>query len=345
MSTLGRRFGVLVGFLFLLVGWNVTVQGEESGYHVLKTFAVGGEGGWDYLTMDSAARRLYISRATRVQVLDVEKGTVVGEIPNTSGVHGIAIAPKLDRGYTSNGRDGTVTVFDLKTLKELERIKVGQGPDAILFDPASGRVFTFNGRGQDATAIDAATGKVAGTVKLGGKPEAGVSDEQGTIYVNIENKNEIIAFDAKDLTVKHHWPVAPGTEPAGLAIDRSSRRLFATCHNQKMVILDADSGKVIDTPTIGKGTDACVFDPASSLAFSSNGDGTLTLVHEDAPDKFSVVANVPTRAGARTMALDSETHNILLATAKAQATPATGKGGGGRRSFVPGSFVILVVGK
>jgi YVTN family beta-propeller protein len=344
MVTFRRLALVLSPLVVLAVGWNTSARAEDPGYHVLKKFEIGGDGRWDYITMDSAARRLYVSRSTRVQVVDVEKGTVVGEIANTPGVHGIAIVSKADRGYTSNGGQGTVTVFDLKTLKELDRIKVGQNPDGIIYDPASDRVFTFNGRSKDATAIDVASGKVAGTVALGGKPEGGVSDEQGLIYVNIEDKSEIVVFDAKDLSVKHHWSLAPGKEPAGLAMDRSSHRLFSTCQNEKMIVVDATSGKVIASPAIGKRTDFCVFDSGPGFAFSSNGDSTLTIVHEESPDKFTVVANVPTAPGARTMALDTETHNILMPSAKFEPAPANAKGRQ-RPALVPGSFAIIVVGK
>jgi len=322
------------------------VSGAEpaSDYHLLKTIKVGGDGGWDYLTMDAAARRLYISRGTRVMVMDVEKGKVVGEVADTPGVHGIALVPKLNRGFSSNGREGTVTAFDLKTLKETARIKVGTNPDAIIYDPATGRVFTFNGRSKDATAIDAAKEKVVGTVELGGKPEFAAADGKGEVYVNLEDKDMVLAIDARKLTVDHRWDIAPGKAPSGLSMDRANRRLFVTCHNQKMVILDADSGKVVATPPIGRGTDACTFDPDAGLAFSSNGDGTLSVVEEQTPDKFRALTPVRTQAGARTMALDTKTHNIYLVTARAKPAPA-GQPRPRRPNFAPDSFVVLVVGK
>jgi YVTN family beta-propeller protein len=249
----------------------------------------------------------------------------------------VALVPKRNRGFSSNGRDATVTVFDLKTLRQTARIKVGNRPDAILYDPASDRVFTFNAGGGDATAIDTATEKVAGTIKLGGKPEFAVADGKGHVYVNIENKNEVLALDADKLSVLHRWTLGPGKEPTGLAIDRARRRLFSTCHSGHMVVLDADSGKVLATPPIGRGTDSCVFDPETNLAFSSNGDGTLTVVRAGDDGKFEVAENVKTERGARTMALDPKTHQIFLATAKAKPNQ--------RRAFEAGSFVILVVGK
>jgi DNA-binding beta-propeller fold protein YncE len=315
-----------------------------SAYQLLKKIPVGGEGGWDYLNIDGPARRFYITRGTRVMVVDLETDKVIGEVANTSGVHGVALATDLGRGFTSNGRDASVTIFDLKTLKEIQRVKVGNGPDAIVFDPASARVFTMNGRGNDSTGIDAATGQVVGTVKLGGRPEFAAADGKGRIYVNLEDKDEVVAFDTKECAEKGRWSIAPGKEPSGLAMDRENRRVFVTCHNKKMIVLDADSGKVVADLPIGEGTDACIFDPDNRLAFSSNGDGTLTMVHEESPDKFTVVGNVPTERGARTMALDSKTHQVYLVTAKVKPAPAAAEGQRRRREFVPGSFVVLVVG-
>jgi DNA-binding beta-propeller fold protein YncE len=321
----------------LIVAGNAGLAADGPGYHVLKKIPLGGEGGWDYLTLDGQARRLYIARANRVMVMDVDQGSLVGEVPNTPGVHGVALVPHLGRGFISNGGNASVTVFDLKSLREVARVPVGKRPDAILYDPVSGRVFTFNAGSQDATAIDAKTEKVAGTIKLDGKPEFAVADDKGHVYVNIEDKGEVLALDARELTVKHRWPLAPAKEPTGLSMDRAKRRLFATCHSGQMVILDADSGRVLGTAPIGKGTDASVFDPEAGLAFSSNGDGTLTVVREESPGKFAVAETLKTQEGARTMALDAKTHHLFLATAKARP--------GQRRSFEPGSFVILEVGK
>lgn len=235
-----------------------------------------------------------------------------------------------------------VTIFDTETLKEVSKVKVGMRPDAIIFDRSSNRVFTFNGGSNDATAIDAATG----TVALGGRPEFAVSDGKGEIFVNIEDKSEIVAFDAKELKVKNHWSLAPGDGPSGLSMDRKNRRLFAVCGNEKMIVLDADTGKVVASPTIGKGPDASAFDAGENLAFSSNGqDGTLTLIKEESADKFTVAATVPTQRGARTMALDPQTHMIYLATAKFGPPPPGGNGQNRRPSIEPNSFVILVYGK
>jgi DNA-binding beta-propeller fold protein YncE len=343
-------FPALIGILALLLGNGVGTRAADTkptGYHLLKKATVGGEGGWDLLTVDPQAHRLYLSHATHVAVVDSQTGAVVGDIPNLQGVHGIAVAPALGRGFTSNGRENTVTIFDLKTLKEIQRVPVGMSPDAILFDPATKRVFSFNGRSNDATVLDGATGMVAGTIALGGKPEIGVSDEKGRIFVNLEDKSEVVALDAKALTVLHHWSLAPGEGPTGLAIDRKNRRLFSACGNEKMVILNADTGKVVATPTIGRGPDGCGFDPGPRLAFSPNGrDGTLTIIHEDSPDTFSVVETIPTQAGARTMELDPRTHHVFLVTADAAAAPAGGNVQPRRRpSFVPNTFAVLMIGK
>jgi hypothetical protein len=313
----------------------------SSGYHIIKTVPVSGDGFWDYATVDSAARRLYISHGTHVTVMDTDTYAIVGDIPDTQGVHGIGLAPELGRGFTSNGRANTVTIFDLKNLKTLGTVKVGTNPDAIVYDGVTKRVFTMNGRSNDTTAIQAAKGAVAGTLALGGKPEFAVADGKGNIYVNIEDKSEIVQFDAQKLTILHHWPLAPCKEPSGLAIDLKNRRLFAGCDNQVMAVVDADTGKVIATPAIGDGVDANGFDPETNYAFASNGEGTLTVVHEDSPDKFTVVENVPTKKSARTMALDWKTHNIFLPSADL-GPPAKGERW---PSVKPGSFAILVVGK
>jgi YVTN family beta-propeller protein len=337
-------FRVVLVALFLLLQGVVLSEAKAPGYHVTKKTVLGGDGGWDYLTVDSKARRVYISRSTHVMVVDADSGAVVGDIPNTNGVHGIAIASDLDKGFTSNGRDGTVTIFDLKTLKELGRVAVGKNPDAIIYDPASKRVFTFNGGSQDTTAVDAKTGTVAGTIALGGKPEFAASDEKGHVFVNIEDKSEIIKFDSNKLTVENHWPIAPGKEASGLAIDRKHRRLFAVCSNKLMVVMNADNGAVITTLPIGSGTDAAGFDPETGFAFSSNGEGTLTVVHEDSPDKFTVSENVPTQARARTMALDTKTHQVFLVTAEFGTAPAaTAQQPRPRPPMLPGTFTLLML--
>jgi DNA-binding beta-propeller fold protein YncE len=270
----------------------------------------------------------------------------VGDIAVTPGVHGIALAAELGRGFVSNGREGTVSIFDPKTLVTSSKVKVGDNPDAILYDSASKRVFAFNGRSQDATALDAAKGTVSGTIKLGGKPEFAASDGKGEIFVNIEDKSELLAIDPNKLEVKTRWPLAPCTEPSGLALDRMHRRLFVGCDNKMMAVVNADNGKVITTLPIGEGVDATWFDDETSLAFASCGEGVLTVVREESPGKFSVAENVPTQQGARTMALDAKTHNVWVVTAKFGPPPAaTPDNPHPRRSIVPDTFVALVIGK
>jgi YVTN family beta-propeller protein len=316
------------------------------GYKVVNTYKVGGDGGWDYLTADAAARRLYISRATHVIVLDLDSGKTVGDIADTPGVHGIALAPELGRGFVSNGRENTVSIFDMKTLATSSKVKVGDNPDAILYDPASKRVFTFNGRSQDATAIDATNGTVLGTIKLDGRPEFAASDGKGGVFVNIEDKSELTVIDPYKLVVKQSWPLAPCKEPSGLAMDRKNRRLFVGCDNKMMAVVNADTGKVLATPAIGDGVDATAFDDESGLAFASCGEGVLTVVREESPDKFSVAENVPTQQGARTLALDSKTHNVYVVTAKFGPPPAaTADNPHPRRTILPDSFMVLVAGK
>lgn len=315
------------------------------GYHLVKTYKLGGEGGWDYLTIDPATRNLYISRSTHVIVLNADSGKVVGDIPDTPGVHGIALAPELGRGFISNGREGTMTIFDLKSLKTLGKVDVnGQNPDAILYDPATRRVFTFNGRSHDATAVDAASGKVLGTIKLDGKPEFAVSDEKGEVFVNIEDKSELTALDPATLQIKATWPLAPCESPSGLAIDRAHRLLFSGCDNKMMAVVNADNGKVIATPPIGEGVDATRFDPETKLAFASCGDGHLTVVREETPEKFMAAGDIPTEAGARTMELDPKTHKIFLVTAKfGPPPPPTAENPHPWHTILPGTFEVLVM--
>jgi hypothetical protein len=314
-------------------------------YHLINTYNLGGDGGWDYLALDSPTRRLYISRAAHVMVVDADTGKLVADIPETSGVHGIALASELGRGFTSNGSEGTVTIFDLTTLKAI-KVKAGDNPDAILYDSATKRVFAFNGRSHDVTAIDPTGGLVLRTIKLEGKPEFAVSDGKGELFVNIQDKSQIDAIDPAKLEVKASWPLSPCQEPSGLAIDRNNRRLFVGCRNKMMAVVDADTGKVVATVPIGDGVDANAFDPGTGLAFASCGEGVLTVVHEDSPTRFSVVDNVPTQPGARTMALDEKTHNVYLVTAKFGPTPApTAEDPHPRRTILPESFVVLVYGR
>lgn len=332
--------------MFVAVLLTAAVAASAPGYHIVQTWKLGGEGGWDYLKMDSEARRLYISRATKVIVIDADSGKAVGEIPDTPGVHGIALVPEIGKGFTSNGREDMVSVFDLKTLKTLNKIKVGNRPDAIWYDSATKRVFTFNAGSKDATAIDPAKGEVVGTIPLGGKPEFAASDGKGTVFVNLEDKNELFALDAEKLTVKERWPLAGCDEPSGLAMDQKNRRLFVGCGNKVMPIVNADTGKILASLPIGDGVDATSFDDQAGLAFASCGEGVLTVVREESPDKFSVAENVKTQKGARTMAVDNKTNQVYTVSAQFGPPPApTAEQPHPRPSVLPDSFVVLVLGK
>jgi DNA-binding beta-propeller fold protein YncE len=293
-----------------------SAQAAES-YHITKKIPIPGQGGWDYLTVDDGARRLYVSHGTQVEVLDVDSGAIVGKIENTPGVHGIAIAPEQGRGFVSNGQASTVTIFELKTLKKIAEVPVGKKPDAIIYDPATARVFAFNGDSNSATAIQADDGKVAGTVDLGGGPEFAVADGSGYVYNNVEDASEVLRINARTLKVEQRWPTAPCASPSSIAMDRANRRLFIGCRSKVMAVMNADTGKVIATLPIGDHVDATAFDPDARLIFNSNGEGTITVIHEDSPDKYSAVETVKTLPKAKTMALDPKTHQLFLSTAEA----------------------------
>src|SRR5438105_6139565 len=332
---------LLLGALCALVP--ATLVLAATGYHVVGEITVGGDGGWDYLTADSAARRLYVSHATHVAVVDLDSGKVVGDIPDTPGVHGIALAPQLNRGFVSNGRTNTVTIFDLKTLKATgEPVATGgMNPDSIRYEPSTQRVFAFNGRSNNATAIDAKTGKVVATIALPGNPEFSQADGKGKVYVNIESTSEIVEIDAAKATVTKKYSLAPCMEPSGLAFDEKDRRLFSVCSNRTMVVSDPDAGKVIATAAIGPGSDGVAYDAAQGLAFSSNGgDGTLTVV-QNTGGKWQVTDNIATERGGRTIAIDDKTHKIYVPTASVAPTPA----GGGRATYLPNTFKVVVIGK
>ena len=315
--------------------------GAPTGWKILKEVKIGGEGGWDYLTMDSSARRLYVSHATHVVVVDPDAGKVVGDIPDTPGVHGIALVPSLNRGFVSNGRGNNVTIFDIKTLKPISQVATtGDNPDSIRYEPKSGRVFTFNGRGNNSTAIDAKTGMVVGTIPMGGKPEFSVADDKGHVYVNIEDTSELVEIDAAKASVTKRYSLKPCEGPSGLAIDVKKRRLFSVCGNRVMAVSDPDAGKVIASPAIGAGSDGVAFDPSTGYAISSNGDGTLTIVQEMG-GKYDVVENVATARGGRTITLDEKTHQVYVPVAD-QLPPQPGQRRGG---FAPDSFKVLVIGK
>ncbi len=317
-------------------------QTTTSLYKMSNKFPVDGDGGWDYINVDDSSHLVYISHGTVVQVLDVTSATVVATIPDTKGVHGIALAKDLNKGFISDGKDTAVTVFDLKTYKTLEKIKVtGNNPDAILYDKFTHRIFTFNGRSSNATVIDAKTDKVLGTIALEGKPEFAVTDEKGLIYVNIEDKSKVCQIDPFKMKAVQYWSIAPGEEPSGLAIDTKTHRLFSVC-DKLMVILDADNGKVITTLPIGDRVDGVAFDPGKKRAYSSNGDGTMTVVQEENENSFKVLENVPTQKGARTITIDKSTHKLYLPTAKfGDAPEATKDNPHPRPAVKPGTFTVI----
>ena len=314
--------------IFALSTTLLAASAQTSGaYHVTQKIPIPGHGSWDYLAVDEGARRLYVSHGTQVEVLDVDSGAIVGKVENTPGVHGIAIAPELGRGFISDGQSSAVTIFDLKTLKAIAEVPVGKKPDAIIYDPATSRVFAFNGDSDSASAIEAATGKVVGTVDLGGGPEFAVADGSGYVYNNLEDANLVLKINARSLKVEQRWPTAPCASPSSMAMDRTNRRLFIGCRSKVMAVMNEDTGKVITTLPIGDHVDATAFDPESRVIFNSNGEGTITVVHEDSPDKYSVVETVKTLPKAKTMALDPKTHRLFLSTAEA------------------GQFEVLVVGQ
>src|SRR5207245_2533824 len=288
------------------------VHAQDGPYRFSKEIAIGGEGGWDYLSVDPAAHRLYVSHAAKVVVIDTQANKAVGDITDTPGVHGFAIAADLGRGFSSNGRENKVSIVDLKTLKTLQKVDTGENPDAILYEPSKKEVYAFNGRGKSATVIDAQSGKVATTIPLEGKPESGQADSKaGKVYVNIEDMNAIQVIDTATHKVSATWPIAPGEAATGMAFDVDTHRLFIGCDNKLMLMIDSTTGKVVYSVPIGAGVDSTWFDPATKLAFTSNGEaGTVTIAHEDSPSVLKVVQTLKTRLGARTMALDPSTHTI-----------------------------------
>ncbi len=345
------KFGSLMSIAAsasLLVPAAVSAQQTKvngATYHVARTIQLGGDGWWDYLVADPVQHRLYISRGTHVMVWDMNIEKLIGDIPNTPGVHGVALAHDLNRGFSSNGRDSSVTIFDLNTLATIGVIHgTGRNPDAITYDPISKRVFTFNGGSASATAIDAATGTIVGTVPLGGKPEAGQPDGEGHILVNIENKSDVVKFDTRSLAVMATWPLAPCEEPTGMGIDLVRHRLIIGCGNKTMAIMDSNTGRVVATVPVGDGVDASGYDPNTRLGFTSNGEGSVTVVRQDSPDSYTVVATVPTKARARTMALDPSTGRVYTVTADFGPRPdSTATTPRPRPPMIPGSFTVLVL--
>jgi DNA-binding beta-propeller fold protein YncE len=300
---------------------------SDSSYAVIKKIPIPGQGSWDYLTVDENARRLYVSHGTQVEVLDVDTGAIVGKIENTQGVHGIAIAPDIGRGFVSDGQASTVTIFDLKTLKTIAEVPTGKKPDAIIYDPATSRVFAFNGGSNSATVIEGKDGKVAGTIDLGGGPEFAAADGNGYVYNNLEDESMVLKINSRTLKVEQRWPTAPCSSPSSMAMDRANRRLFVGCRSKVMAVMNADTGQVVTTLPIGDHVDATAFDTETRLIFNSNGEGTVTVIRQDSPDKYSIAETVKTLPRAKTSALDPKTHQLFLSTAES------------------GQFEVLVVGK
>ncbi len=354
-----RRLPVWALALGALVAAAVAAAAEPH-YHLVKSVVLGGASGWDYITLDPETGRLYITRGTHAMVVNAGSGRLVGDIDGMKGIHGVAFAHR--RGYITDGGSNTVVVFDRRSLKKVGIVPVGQGPDGILYDPASDRVFAIEGRGGDVTAIDARTDKVAGMLSLDGRPEAGAADGHGMVYINIEDKSEVVAFDSKTLTIVRRWSLAPCMNPSGVAIDAAHERIFSGCRNGVMAVSDTQAGKVVATVPIGQGVDSNRFDPATGLAFSSNGvSGTLTVAREVTPDQYEVLENVPTARSARTMELDPATHRVFLVAAELRfpgggppgqrpAGPPSPPAAGAppqrrfmRPSVVPGSFKLLIL--
>jgi DNA-binding beta-propeller fold protein YncE len=335
-----KRRPILVAIVFLLCLTNAVVA--EVQYRFLKEIPVAGEGGWDYLSIDSAARRLYVTHANRIVVIDVEKDSVAGEIGDTPGVHGFALAPELGRGFSSNGKEAKASIVDLKSLKTIMKVPTGENPDAILYEPQRQEVYAFNGRGHSATVFEGKTGKVITTISLSGKPEFAVADSRaGFVYCNIEDKGEIAVIETQTHQVAESWPLAPGKEPSGLALDLAHHRLFSGCANEMMMVVDSMNGKIVGSVPIGKDVDAVAFDPETQLVFSSNGEGTVTIAREVSPEKLQVIQTLPTERGARTMALDPKTHKIYLTSARFEGVD---EGSTRRPKAIAGNVKVLVYG-
>jgi DNA-binding beta-propeller fold protein YncE len=335
---------LLIALVALFPGSPASVP-QADAYHVVRRYVLGGAGGWDYLTLDSASRRLFIARDSRVTVINADKGTLVVEVPDIPGVHGVALAPDLGRAFASAGRDQSVRMFEMRSLKPLARVRTtGRDPDAVVYEPATRRVFAFNAGSASATAIDATSPGVVGTVALGGRPEFAVAPGDGRVFVNIQDRSELVTLDARALAVTARWPLAPCVDPTGLALDARNGRLFVGCGNHLMAVVDAAGGRIVATLPIGGGVDGVAFDPATGLAFSANGEGTLSVVREVTREHFVVAEDVPTQWGARTLALDPRTHQVFLATAEFGAPASAPQQSRTRRSIVPGTFAILVMG-
>ena len=327
----------IIGFLLI----SMANAQNKNGLKVSKSYHIASAGGWDYISVNKG--RLYVSHGTQVNILDEATGDSLGFIANTNGVHGIAFNNQLNRGYTSNGRSNNVSVFDLSTNEVLAQIATGENPDAIMFEPFTKKIITNNGRSKNLSVIDPQTNKVIATIDVGGKPEEATSDNAGTLFVNIEDKNEVAVIDLKTFKVVNRWSLLSGTAPTGLTLDKVTKRLFSTCSDSKLlVILDATNGKIVDKLPIGDGCDGIAFDLKSKTIFTSNGEGTITIIKEDSANSFKVVGNIATKKGARTIAIDQNNHTLFLPAADYEA-PEPHAPANARRKMIPGSFQILVV--
>ncbi len=334
----------------LLLGGLALANPPQGGYHLLKKYELGAPPGgkeyWDYITFDASTRRLYISHNTEVKVVDADSGTIIGDIPDLKRVHGIALVPDLGRGFISDGGADEAVVFDIKTLKVTGHIKTGGNPDCILYEPTSKHIFTMNGKSNDATVIDPVTETVVATIPMGGRPEYAVADGKGMIYDNIEDRDEVVALDSHTNTVKAHWPIAPSGGATAMEMDVQHRRLFIGGRNKVLAIMDADTGKVLQTFPIGDGVDTNIYEPETALLFTATREGTLHIFHEDTPDKFSLVETIKTEFGARNMALDSKTHKLFIDTADfAPAAAPTTEQPKPQPTPVSGTFRLLVYGR
>ena len=339
------RWNTFVGVVACGFALQSAAAAGDGSYRLLKQVPIGGEGGWDILTVDSAAQRLYLSHSTKVVVVDLAKDTIAGEISDTPGVHGFVAVPELGRGFSTNGKEAKASVVDLQTLKTISKVETGENPDALIYEPRNKEIYVFNHTGNSATVIDAETAKVISTIPLGGSPEfAAVDSAAGRVYCNIEDKSEVVAIDTTKHEVVAHWPVAPGEKPSGIAFDPVHHRLFVGCDNKMMAMLDTGWGKVVTTVPIGARVDGCAFDETTQLAFASCGDGPTTIAKEEAPGKLSVVQTLKTERGARTIALDPRTERIYLPTAQFGPKPMPAPGAPRWPAIIPNSMKLLVFG-
>ena len=340
MRWTNRYLASILGML-VLSAMTLPSGAAPAEFRVVNKFGIEGGGRWDYLYIDGASRRIYMARATHFSVLDADTGSQVGDIPDTPGAHGVTLVPDLGIGFTTNGQENKVSVFDIKTLKLLTKIETGQNPDSILFHPATGTLFVQNGKSNSSSVIDPEKKQVIATIPLPGKPEFAVYDDAGNVFINIETSGSIVVIDAANKKVKTTWAMKGCEEPAGLAIDRTHHRLFSACANKMMAIVDSENGNLVQTLPIGEDCDAVAFDPATGYTFASNGDGTLTIIHSDADGKYGVKQTLTIGDGAKTMGFDPEKHRAYLPTAKFTGPPTAHP----RPSVVPGSISLLVIGE